>query len=62
MARCERVVGERVEVENDPARRRAVDRSELVADGAVLRRLTGWAPWWTLDETLAELLSERRRA
>ena len=62
VATCERVVGERVEVENDPARRRAVDRSELVADGALLRRLTGWEPRWALDETLAELLSEPRGA
>lgn len=54
---CERLVGAPIEVEDDPSRRRAVDRSELVADNELLRRLTGWAPQRTLDQTLAGLLS-----
>ena len=54
---CERVLGERAGVEVEPRRRRAVDRSELVADNAVLRRLTGWEPTRTLEDTLTTLLT-----
>jgi UDP-glucose 4-epimerase len=57
---CERVLGQRIEVDVDESRRRAVDRQELVADNARLRGLTGWAPERTLEQTLAELLDDDR--
>jgi UDP-glucose 4-epimerase len=55
---CERVLLQRIEVKIEPGRLRAVDRKELVADSALLRELTAWAPQRTLDETLADLLTE----
>jgi nucleoside-diphosphate-sugar epimerase len=58
VAACERVLESRIDVQVEPGRRRAVDRKELVADNALLRSLTGWAPQRTLEETLADLLAD----
>ena len=55
---CEQVLGRPVEVESEPQRRRAVDRSELLADAQLLREETGWIPTRSLRETLADLLTE----
>ena len=54
---CQRVLGDDIDVEVEPRRRRAVDRKELVADNAVLRRLTDWKPTYTLEQTLQDLLA-----
>jgi UDP-glucose 4-epimerase len=55
---CEHVRGSPIEVVSEPARRRAQDRRELVADVRLLREVTGWTPTWSLRETLAHLLTE----
>jgi UDP-glucose 4-epimerase len=57
VATCERVLGCDVDVQVEPRRRRAVDRKELVADNALLRRLTDWTPTYTLEQTLQDLLT-----
>jgi UDP-glucose 4-epimerase len=56
VAACERVLGHQIDVEVDPGRTRPVDRQELVADNMLLRRLTGWSPTRSIDQTLAELV------
>jgi UDP-glucose 4-epimerase len=55
---CEKVLAQRVEVDVEQRRLRDRDRAELVADAALLRETTGWAPTWSLKSTLAELLSD----
>ena len=45
-----------VEVFVDPARVRPVDQPRLVADARKLRDETGWAPRFTIEETLGDLL------
>jgi UDP-glucose 4-epimerase len=55
---CEQVLGRAIEVQSEPQRRRAVDRSELLADAHLLREGTGWSPTRSLRETLADLLTE----
>ena len=54
---CEHVLGRPIEVEVESRRRRAVDRTELIADPHLLREATGWQPARSLTETLAELLT-----
>lgn len=54
---CQRVLGREIDVEVEAGRRRAVDRQELVADNAVLRRLIAWEPTYSLEQTLADLLA-----
>lgn len=55
---CERMLGTGIEIDADPARLRAVDRSELVADIGRLERATGWSPSRSLEQTLALLLDD----
>ena len=45
-----------VEVRVDPARVRPVDQPLLVADASKLRTATGWAPRFTIEQTLADML------
>jgi UDP-glucose 4-epimerase len=54
---CERILGREVALTIDPARVRANDRAELVADTRLLRAMTGWAPKRTLEESLTTLLN-----
>jgi UDP-glucose 4-epimerase len=58
VATCEQILGRRIEVEADPARRRAHDRAELVADVSRLQRATGWSPRRSLEQTLSDLLAD----
>jgi GDP-4-dehydro-6-deoxy-D-mannose reductase len=51
-----------VAVHVDPARVRPVDLPFLVADAAKLRAATGWAPKFTIEQTLADMLEFRRQA
>lgn len=44
--------------EVDPARFRPVDCEELRANSALLTRITGWAPQFSLDDALREILAE----
>jgi UDP-glucose 4-epimerase len=55
---CEEILGRAIEVEVEAERLRATDRAELVADPSLLRETTGWEPARTLQETMAELLTE----
>lgn len=51
-----------VTVHVDPARVRPVDQPLLVADPDKLRRATGWAPRYSIEATLADMLEEARQA
>ena len=55
---CEEILGRAIEVEVEAGRLRATDRAELVADPSLLCETTGWEPARTLQETVAELLTE----
>ena len=55
---CEQALGRPIEVEVEPRRRRPHDRAQLVADSRLLQETTGWQPARSLDQTLAELLTE----
>jgi UDP-glucose 4-epimerase len=55
---CEQVLGRTVEVEVEPRRLRARDRTELVADPRLLQEATGWKPRRSLEETMTGLLAE----
>ena len=55
---CERI-GEPIEIVQDPARIRKVERPSLLAGTEKLMRATGWRPQIALDQTLAELLQGR---
>jgi UDP-glucose 4-epimerase len=53
---CEKALGRSIEITQDPARMRPSDRPHLVADNSRLRRATGWAPKWSFEDGLADLL------
>lgn len=53
--------GVKIEVRVDPGRLRSTPMRRVVGDASRLRRL-GWAPTRTLDETLFDVLQDRRRA
>jgi len=48
-------------VEEDPARLRPSDIPELVGDASKLRRQTGWAPEYSLEQTLRDTLDHWRQ-
>lgn len=58
VAAFERQLGEKLSIEVDPARVRAVERMHLLADVSKLKRRTGWEPKWEIDEGVATLLKE----
>lgn len=49
-----------VEVRVDPTRVRPVDQPLLVADATKLRVATGWAPSFSIEQTLADMLDAAR--
>jgi GDP-4-dehydro-6-deoxy-D-mannose reductase len=51
-----------VEVHVDPARVRPVDQPLLVADPSKLRAATGWAPAYSIEQTLTDMLDYWRLA
>lgn len=51
-----------VEVRVDPARLRPVDQPRLLADATRLRDDTGWAPIFSIERTLADMLDDARNA
>lgn len=51
------LAGRLIDVYVDPARVRAVDQPMLVADPAKLRASTGWEPRYTIEHTLADMLT-----
>jgi UDP-glucose 4-epimerase len=54
---CERVLGEKIEIVQDPARVRKVERPSLLAGIGKLSGATGWKPQIGLERTLTELLA-----
>jgi GDP-4-dehydro-6-deoxy-D-mannose reductase len=50
------LAGYQVQPETDPALARAVDIPHLVGDAAKLRAATGWAPRFSLEQTLQQML------
>jgi GDP-4-dehydro-6-deoxy-D-mannose reductase len=50
-----------IEIHVDPARVRPVDQPLLVADASKLRAAVGWAPRYTIQETLEDMLEFSRR-
>jgi GDP-4-dehydro-6-deoxy-D-mannose reductase len=56
LERLQRMVGWRVSVEHDPGLARQSDITHLVGDGSRIRSATGWAPRFTFDRTLQDLL------
>jgi UDP-glucose 4-epimerase len=59
VALCERIVRRSLTVTVDPTRLRSTDRHELLADVALVKNTTGWAPQRAFEETLSELLLEK---
>jgi GDP-4-dehydro-6-deoxy-D-mannose reductase len=50
-----------ISVDQDPTRLRPVDVPLLLGDATRLREATGWRPSRDLDETLSDMLADRRR-
>nr|MEE4269795.1 GDP-mannose 4,6-dehydratase [Candidatus Krumholzibacteria bacterium] len=48
-------------VVTDPARLRPADTPIMVGDNSKLRNETGWAPEWSMTQTLRDLLDEARK-
>ena len=56
------LAGVPVDVFVDPARVRPVDQLLLVADASKLRLATGWEPKFSIEQTLADMLDDWRKA
>jgi GDP-4-dehydro-6-deoxy-D-mannose reductase len=56
------LAGVPVDVFVDPARVRPVDQPLLVADASKLRLATGWKPSFSIEQTLADMLDDWRKA
>jgi GDP-4-dehydro-6-deoxy-D-mannose reductase len=56
------LAGVPIEVFVDPARVRPVDQPLLVADASKLRAATGWEPAFSIEQTLADMLDDWRKA
>ena len=54
--------GRPIEVYVDPARVRPVDQPLLVADPTKLRAATGWAPLYSIERTLLDMLDDCARS
>src|ERR1700739_342564 len=52
----EKNLGEKIQIETDPARVRKTDRLHLLADISKLKKYTGWEPLMSLEEGIKELL------
>lgn len=50
-----------ITVEHDPARMRASDLPRIVGDATLARKLLGWSPEYTLDDTFGAVLDDCRR-
>jgi GDP-4-dehydro-6-deoxy-D-mannose reductase len=57
LARARAPGGARVEVRQRTELVRSTDAATVRADAGKLRRETGWAPAWTLDQTLTDMLA-----
>jgi GDP-4-dehydro-6-deoxy-D-mannose reductase len=56
LERLQRMIGWPVKAEPDPTLARRADIGHLVGDAAKLRSATGWAPRFTVDRTLQDLI------
>lgn len=54
----ERALNEKINIEIDPARVRAVERMHLLADITRLKQTTGWFPEWTIDQGIQTLVKQ----
>ncbi|HJR59344.1 MAG TPA: NAD-dependent epimerase/dehydratase family protein [Vicinamibacterales bacterium] len=57
IGRLRLILGREITVVPDPDRTRAIDRMRLLADTGRTRDATGWAPRFSLDDTLRDLAS-----
>jgi GDP-4-dehydro-6-deoxy-D-mannose reductase len=51
----------KIEVKTDPERFRPIDIPTLYGDNSVLRMRTGWAPQYSIEQTLRDVLDEWRQ-
>ncbi len=51
-----RLLGRRIDVVQEPSRVRSTERMVLAVDVAKIRRVTGWAPRLTLNDSLSDLV------
>ena len=54
----ERLIGEKIEIEIDPAKVRKVERQNLLADVSKLKSL-GWQPQWSIDQGVATMIEKK---
>lgn len=53
-----KIMGKHVVIETDPARIRKIDRLQQLGDPARLQAATGWAPVWTLEDALRQIVTD----
>lgn len=47
-----KIIGEKITIESDAIKTRSVDRPNLCADNALFRRIFGWSPRFSVEESL----------
>lgn len=52
----EKILGQKIVIEVDPARVRKVERMHLLADVSKLKSKTGWEPLWSLNQGINDLV------
>ena len=50
-----------IRAEKDPRRLRAADPAAIVGDPSKLRRITGWKPEFSFEDSLSDILDEQRK-
>lgn len=53
----EKLLGEKISIEIDPARTRKVERMHLLANVDKLKKCTGWSPNWSIEEGIKDLIA-----
>ena len=56
VAEFEKILGEKIVIEVEPARVRKVERLHLLADVSKLKERTGWEPKWSLNQGIKDLI------
>jgi UDP-glucose 4-epimerase len=57
----EKLLGEKITIEVDPARVRKVERMHLLADVSKLKNATGWEPKWGIEEGVKNLIDNWKK-
>jgi len=57
----ERQLNDKVKIEVDPARVRKVEREQLLADVAKLKKVAGWEPVWGIDDGIKNLIQSWKK-